>query len=366
MQHSNLVGTRRRRGFTLVELLVVIAIIGILVALLLPAVQAAREAARRMSCSNNLKQLGLSAHNYNDTFKRLPFNNDANWGQRGSFSWVCGALPFMEQQPLFDKIDFIGINQHQNGEAPYGNTSDNGLLVTTNPGNNALLRLTILKVMICPSNQQPNLRTSQNGGYQRGNAGSRFSGAGTDYVGNMGHMWGGWRDCGAVPDFYCPGSGLDDPLLCNTYFRKGSAGTPWMAIDTARVMQGANGCFGYRGSARLADILDGTSNTVMFFEDMHWRGGNNPQRHDRANTPDTAWMSPLGAVNTMRNPMNNKNAAWLQGAGDVRCHGWSSNHPGVAGCCLGDGSVQYYAQTIDHFVRYSLATRAGGETFEKP
>src|SRR2546427_5297251 len=93
---------RGRSGFTLVELLVVIAIIGVLVALLLPAVQAAREAARRMSCSNNLKQLSLALHNYESTFSSLPpAGIDTN-----QMSWVVMLLPYMEQQPLFDKFNF--------------------------------------------------------------------------------------------------------------------------------------------------------------------------------------------------------------------------------------------------------------------
>ena len=103
---------KKRSGFTLVELLVVIAIIGILVALLLPAVQAAREAARRMSCGNNLKQIGLALHNYHDTYKTMPpaivyTRPPAQNARNGRPYWGWGALvlPYVEQTPLHDALD---------------------------------------------------------------------------------------------------------------------------------------------------------------------------------------------------------------------------------------------------------------------
>lgn len=89
---------QKKTGFTLIELLVVIAIIAILIALLLPAVQQAREAARRSQCKNNMKQIGLALHNYHDTFRILPMGVQARWGQ----SWTWSILPQMEQAPLFD------------------------------------------------------------------------------------------------------------------------------------------------------------------------------------------------------------------------------------------------------------------------
>ena len=112
----------RPKGFTLVELLVVIAIIGMLIALLLPAVQAAREAARRMSCSNNEKQIVLAMHNYHDTFKTFP------WGARGSTygTWAIHLLPYIEQSAIASQFDwdqeFHGLSgtDNTNGEFVQG------------------------------------------------------------------------------------------------------------------------------------------------------------------------------------------------------------------------------------------------------
>ena len=99
---------RPRKGFTLIELLVVIAIIAILIALLLPAVQQAREAARRTQCKNNLKQIGLALHHYHDVQRQLPSGWVASGGPEGEPGWAWGAmvLPFTEQTNLHDLIDF--------------------------------------------------------------------------------------------------------------------------------------------------------------------------------------------------------------------------------------------------------------------
>ena len=130
---------QRRKGFTLVELLVVIAIIGILVALLLPAVQAAREASRRSKCLNNLKQIGVAFHNYHDTFRSFPFSGDngpsdccrADPGQIHRYSWPFHILPFKEQQALYD----FGLDT----------------------ANDAELRRSIVATYYCPSRRRPTL-----------------------------------------------------------------------------------------------------------------------------------------------------------------------------------------------------------------
>src|SRR6478735_3705983 len=149
------------RGFTLVELLVVIAIIGVLVALLLPAVQAAREAARRMQCGNNLKQLGLALQNYHDTFQSLPFGGRARYvnvnantpnGQNWGPSWYVGILPFAEQKPLSDLME---AGQLQN---------PNLLDMTQNTGRMGFhAHNQKIAWMLCPSSPLPQTEILQGG-----------------------------------------------------------------------------------------------------------------------------------------------------------------------------------------------------------
>ncbi len=150
---------RLRRAFTLIELLVVIAIIAILIALLLPAVQQAREAARRTQCKNNLKQLGLAIHNYHDVYNQFPQSYDGSLpyetsNNRGrpvqndvpewfGVSWITGVLPYMDQAPLYNQII-----QHMNNATNTANM--------TGYANPAVRTgaLTVISGLICPSNPQ--------------------------------------------------------------------------------------------------------------------------------------------------------------------------------------------------------------------
>ncbi len=149
-----MIGTHRRRGFTLVELLVVIAIIGILVALLLPAIQAAREAARRTECTNNLKQFGIALHNYHDTYNTfpagigVPVRNSDNPTVATNHGWeawggIAPMVQFMEQKALADQIDWLVYwNRTQAGRPNRGNrgvadTRVDGFTCPSDPGSNA-------------------------------------------------------------------------------------------------------------------------------------------------------------------------------------------------------------------------------------
>ncbi len=199
---------RGRWAFTLVELLVVIAIIGVLVALLLPAVQAAREAARRSSCSNNLKQIGLALHNYHDSFNAFP--RAVTWGGGTTtpqlpyhHTWITSILPFIEQRPLYDSI---------NHDAPAWSQPHVALQV---------------KNFLCPSDGQ----------LQSANAHNL---AITNYAGSEGYHW--WSDAmiGAWP--------------------------PWDSLGFTNPAGDYNGVFTVNKNRTMANFLDGTSQTIMVGE----------------------------------------------------------------------------------------------------
>ncbi len=207
----------RRRGFTLIELLVVIAIIAILIALLLPAVQQAREAARRTQCKNNIKQIGLALHNYHDTYNTFPPGrtrnpNIADSWYTGNLNWHGRILPFIDQAPLFNQIDWTrggGTN------ATDGNTGTA----------NTAVRARILPAFLCPSDPA-------NGSVS-------------------------WTD----PS----GTRVTSPPLTDAYGRTSYVGN---AGNVNNESAATPGLFGTNSSVQMRDITDGTSNTLAVSEVM--------------------------------------------------------------------------------------------------
>jgi prepilin-type N-terminal cleavage/methylation domain-containing protein/prepilin-type processing-associated H-X9-DG protein len=288
--------TRIGRGFTLVELLVVIAIIGVLVALLLPAVQAAREAARRSSCGNNLKQLSLGLHNYHDTHKVFPFGhlfrgihdgdpNDADGGS--GFSWGWAILPFIEQQPLFDKfVATLPITDTANSQ-------------------NLTLAQTHLAVFGCPSDNKPKNRTD---GAVTNSATSSYKSCGTSYNGWQGGI------VGANPN----------PLRFNGLFDRDN-----------------------RGEYGMHNVLDGTSNTFAVAE-TKWKMDNNERNRGRIFGSTDTTAGATGATNALM--VNGEwQINWTAREGNPNPHRTAgSNHPGGAQFGMIDGSVRFVSETIQH------------------
>jgi len=339
-----------RRAFTLIELLVVIAIIAILIALLLPAVQQAREAARRTQCRNNLKQIGLAIHNYHDNFQQFPQNfdatRDAAGGRTGmAVSWVTASLPYFDQAPLFNQVNFS--NPFDWTGSAYGSTNRSGM----DNREAQIVRVTVLPALMCPSNPQPPRRDGAalyDGGGWNGNS-RNMNGARTDYQGNMGYVFTGWKDCG--PDW---------PSAAGA-----AGGAPWVNPEQLHNQNGDNlqrvvGVFWWMGSAGIAHIVDGTSNTVAVFENHSW---NESKRFAAEPNKTGLWFSPIGAIDSLHKPINFDSAVVAGGNGgdDTRCASWSSVHVGGAHALMADGAVKFVSQNIDQNVQRGIATRAGGE-----
>ncbi len=296
---------RRVRGFTLVELLVVIAIIGILVAMLLPAVQAAREAARRMSCQNNLKQIGLSLHHYHDVHKKLP---PARSG-RPRHTWAAFLLPFLEQTNLYDQYDW-----NLNWDAP---------------GNQPAIA-THLSVYRCPSTP-----------------------GGPDLLDTIG------SGIVAAPADYAPVTGVASIVVRSGYIPNTD-------------LKGAIGSWQW---VRMAQILDGTSNTIFMAEDAgrpeFWTSnGKGPQNNSpgggnfgvtNGRVRGAGWADVANAIplHTFRN-----DGLSVPGPCPINCTNNNeafSFHPGGVDAVFADGSVRLLAETIGTPIYASLITRGGGE-----
>ena len=296
---------RPRRGFTLIELLVVIAIIAVLIALLLPAVQQAREAARRSQCKNNLKQVGLALHNYHDTMQTFPpgmINSPAAAGTTGTgWAWSAFILPGMDQAPL------------------YNNLQPNGPMDVTNATQLAYLR-TILPVYLCPSN--PSATPAQNPYTPIVTNGSTATAIGmSNYVAVAGQL-----DMDS-------GYGAKD----GTFFNNSKIG--------------------------IRDITDGTSNTAIVMERDTLKSKTGDGNHLGGN-----WAGVSAPICTNCNydfyaVMVSARGTYgsLNGTGtrdDRRAP--ASAHVGGVHMLLGDGSIRFVSENVDATTYYRLASRADG------
>jgi len=309
-----MVGTlRRRAGFTLVELLVVIAIIGVLVALLLPAVQTAREAARRSSCTNNLRQIGLGMFTFHDTNLRLPagtvWEPGAGGNQKGSeATWLTHLLPYVEQDALYKTGDFNqGFGQ--------GNTGHPNNTITS----------TFLKVARCPSDMHPVIICSWSTSiaWARGN-----------YVANNGI----------------------GPMIETT------------TIDTNFRPQGV---FMLQSKNRFADITDGTTNTVFVSELLKspgndWRGvmhypeGSLYQHNQTPNSPVPDEFRQGMCISLTRAPCVPTSTSWNPKRITLAAR---SLHPGGVNVLMGDAGVRWASNNIALATWRALSSPQGGETF---
>ena len=294
----------RRRGFTLIELLVVIAIIGILIALLLPAVQKVREAANRMKCANNLRQVALAAHNFEGTTGRFPsavnlatgYNTWPNPPDPGRYYGLHIALfPYYEQDNLLRNVVTDVNNPHYVnciGPDSFG--------------------AQVVKILICPSD-------------------------------------------GAMPS---------PPVLTYTnstatyYFGLtsygGCAGTS--PVTTQGAQHAQDGIFYINSSVRIAGITDGTSNTFMFGERSRL---NLPPTSTSQATGGWAWVNIYALEDFTMNTSEP-----MEGIADHDLNQFGSQHSGGNGAnfAFADGSVKFIPKTIDLATYRALSTRAGGET----
>jgi prepilin-type N-terminal cleavage/methylation domain-containing protein/prepilin-type processing-associated H-X9-DG protein len=296
------VPSRRRKAFTLIELLVVIAIIAILIALLVPAVQKVREAAARLQCENNLKQIALAAHGYHGTYKRFPpganFPNAGNgWPQppdtANYYGLFVALFSYLDQDSLYHQL-VLNVTNPQN----------------VNCNGPASLGATVLPVLKCPA--------------------EAF--APTGNVGQSGNLYFGLNNYG------------------------GCSGTS--ATATTRSSMLCDGIFFMNSIVTMNQVTDGTSNTLFFGERSRQ---NLPPTSSSQALGGWAWLNIFAQED---NTMNTSEP--IEGTQSHDLNQFGSQHSGgsIANFAFGDGSVRTMSKTINIIVLQRLATRAGGESVD--
>jgi prepilin-type N-terminal cleavage/methylation domain-containing protein/prepilin-type processing-associated H-X9-DG protein len=369
-----------RRGFTLIELLVVISIIAVLIALLLPAVQSAREAARRIQCVNNLKQIALALHNYHDQNQKFPpgavtASGAGQWGPTDpQLSWHACVLPMVEQGTVYNAV----------------NTWINTWGVGPDPGAFWTAWHSLSSVWVCPSDGK------------NGNGFLPIAAAGTPTCNDL------WQfPIGPTP--VDPATGQNATLGPVSNYN-GSYGdnynggalmaqgglpweTPWnvTSLPPGQIRMGWNGSWGttyHNGALRgyfdyetgqiagINDTTDGTSNTLLVGEVLPYQDAANGFWHSIGSTGGTT--TPLGWDTSLATPAQGcctgrcpgtSNCGFVHGYGGVSptcrispaAKGFKSAHPGGANFAFADGSVHFLKQSINLVTYNALGSRNGGE-----
>lgn len=314
-----------RRGFTLVELLVVIAIMGVLVALLLPAVQAARESARRSQCQNNLRQIGIGMTQFLDAKKHFPPGQFKPPGVPNSAAsgWATWFLPYIEEQATFERLNFKMSMRHKPNWQPD----------LTGPVNQ------VIPVYLCPSmaTHQADREQTRLGIFKRNGVYEEGAGDGM----------------GAIDYFGCggPGNGVLNPISGTNY---GSDRGILLRMES-----GGN-CLGSKYTCssktiRPQQVTDGLSRTMLAFEasgqGWHEEGGS----RNKSDSPG-AWASRdnTGRLKEKVNPP----LSIIWASPEV-----FSDHPGGANILLCDTSVRFLSEDVEGYVYFALTTRDANETF---
>ena len=310
-------GKLSRLGFTLIELLVVIAIIAVLIGLLVPAVQKVREAANRISCTNNLKQLGLAVHHYHDVHKQLP---PARVGRDAYATWPILVAPYIEAQNLANLWDVTQIYQKQP---------------------NALARTTTLPVFFCPTRRAPMTSPPEENGNTNEDGNGHLESACGDYA------------C-------CDGNGKDR----NTKDANGAMISPRVLspnVDDNNPYP--KPILRFRSRTRFADITDGLSSTLLIGEKHVRQGGlgtavNGDNAYYSGFDYTTAQRSAGWYIDSNNQKQNKPLMKMTDAASTIRFGSW---HPGICNFVFCDGSVQALPVNIDIDVLRRLAARNDNE-----
>jgi len=290
----------KRKAFTLVELLVVIAIIGILIALLLPAVQAAREAARRSQCVNNLRQLGLGFQNYHDVWGQFPLPGMI----ANQLGWTASVLAFIEQKPIYDQMDWNAGNYMDAGKIKHAANR--------------------IPPYMCPSANQDR----------------------TEYASEI------WPNPGGQKVFTVHYYGILGPYGTNP-----TTNQTYKCRNTTEAFGGeCDQGIMWQYSSRMADITDGTSNTLLLGE-ISWSQMTKYRAWTRGKFQDSRGTLYL-LSKYLRFPINSKNESIWNGIA------FGSFHPGGCQFVNADGSARFISETIDFGIYLALGSKDGGESLQ--